>query len=196
MRGWRIVIRFAARASGAFHRSLRDCLFTLSATVGLAPRRYGTNHRCWLFNWYPPAPENRTMNRNFLSFLAAVIVVPIALVLVGARLSSASSRTTPGPLDVPTLGANLSAAPAEDTAVFAGGCFWGVEAVFDHVRGVKRAISGYAGGTRAGPSYEQVSSGETGHAGSVGGNYDPSRASLGKLVQLLFSGPHAPTDLN
>src|SRR5437762_533664 len=92
------------------------------------------------------------MNRNFLSFVAAVIIVPIALVLVGARLGSASSRTTTGPLNVPAFDAELSAAPAEDTAVFAGGCFWGVEAVFDHVKGVKRAISGYAGGTLASPT--------------------------------------------
>jgi len=136
------------------------------------------------------------MNRNFLSFLAAVIVVPIALVLVGAGLSSASSRTTSGPLNVPALGAELSAAPAEDTAVFAGGCFWGVEAVFDHVKGVKRAISGYAGGTLASPSYEQVSSGETGHAESVEVIYDPSQVSYGKLLQIFFSVAHDPTQLN
>ena len=136
------------------------------------------------------------MNRNFLSFLAAVIVVPIALVLVGARLSSASSRTTSGPLNVPAFGAELSAAPAEDTAVFAGGCFWGVEAVFDHVKGVKRAISGYAGGTLASPSYEQVSSGETGHAESVEVIYDPSQVSYGKLLQIFFWVAHDPTQLN
>jgi peptide-methionine (S)-S-oxide reductase len=136
------------------------------------------------------------MNRNFLSFLAAVVVVPIALVLVGARLTSASSRAAEGPVDVPALGAELSAAPAEDTAVFAGGCFWGVEAVFDHVKGVKRAISGYAGGQLAHPSYEQVSSGETGHAESVEVIYDPSQVSYGKLLQIFFSVAHDPTQLN
>src|SRR5437762_5105482 len=136
------------------------------------------------------------MNRNFLSFVAAVIIVPIALVLVGARLGSASSRTTTGPLNVPAFGAELAAAPAEDTAVFAGGCFWGVEAVVDHVKGVKRTISGYAGGEVANPSYEQVSTGDTGHAESVEVIYDPSQVSYGKLLQIFFSVAHDPTQLN
>ena len=84
----------------------------------------------------------------------------------------------------------------EDTAVFAGGCFWGVEAVYDHVKGVKRAISGYAGGDVAAPSYEQVSTGDTGHAESVEVIYDPSQVSYGKLLQIFFSVAHDPTQLN
>jgi peptide-methionine (S)-S-oxide reductase len=82
------------------------------------------------------------------------------------------------------------------TAVFAGGCFWGVEAVFDHVKGVKRAISGYAGGNATSPSYEQVSTGDTGHAESVEVIYDPSQISYGKLLQIFFSVVHDPTQLN
>src|SRR6185437_1605493 len=124
------------------------------------------------------------------------VATPIALVLIGFRLSSASSRNTDIPLNAPTLGAELTAAPAEDTAVFAGGCFWGIEAVFDHVKGVKRAISGYAGGQLANPSYEQVSTGDTGHAESVEVIYDPSQVSYGKLLQIFFSVAHDPTELN
>ena len=136
------------------------------------------------------------MNRNFLNYGVALVAIPIALVLIGFRLSSASSRNTDVPLNAPTLGAELAASPTEDTAVFAGGCFWGVEAVFDHVKGVKRAISGYAGGQLANPSYEQVSTGTTGHAESVEVIYDPSQVSYGKLLQIFFSVAHDPTQLN
>ncbi len=82
------------------------------------------------------------------------------------------------------------------TAVFAGGCFWGVQAVFQHVRGVKSALSGYAGGKVASPSYEQVSSGTTGHAEVVRVVYDPSQITYGQLLRVLFSVAHDPTQLN
>jgi peptide-methionine (S)-S-oxide reductase len=138
------------------------------------------------------------MNRSpsLLNYAIALVVIPIALLLLGVRLSSGASRAGDGPLSIPTLGTELAAAPAEDTAVFAGGCFWGVEAVFDHVKGVKRAISGYAGGQLANPSYEQVSTGTTGHAESVEVIYDPSEVSYGKLLQIFFSVAHDPTQLN
>jgi peptide-methionine (S)-S-oxide reductase len=86
--------------------------------------------------------------------------------------------------------------PALDTAVFAGGCFWGVEAVFEHVRGVRDVVSGYAGGREARPSYEQVSSGETGHAESVQVVYDPSAVSYATLLRVFFSVAHDATELN
>ena len=95
--------------------------------------------------------------------------------------------------------ATLNVAPvakAEQVAVFAGGCFWGVEAVFEHVKGVIRVTSGYAGGTAASPSYEAVSSGETGHAESVEIVFDPTQISYGKLMQIFFSVAHDPTQLN
>jgi peptide-methionine (S)-S-oxide reductase len=94
---------------------------------------------------------------------------------------------------------NAAAAPVakgEQTAVFAGGCFWGVEAVFEHVKGVIRVTSGYAGGTVASPSYEHVSSGSTGHAESVQVVFDPTQISYGKLMQIFFSVAHDPTQLN
>jgi peptide-methionine (S)-S-oxide reductase len=87
-------------------------------------------------------------------------------------------------------------AGALDTAVFAGGCFWGIEAVFEHVKGVQDAVSGYAGGRVASPSYEDVSSGETGHAESVRLVFDPAVVSYGKLLQVFFSVAHDPTELN
>ena len=80
--------------------------------------------------------------------------------------------------------------------VFAGGCFWGVQWVFEHVKGVTSAVSGYAGGTTASPSYEDVSSGATGHAESVRVTYDPAQVSFGQLLQVFFSVAHDPTQLN
>lgn len=136
------------------------------------------------------------MNRSLPNFAAALVVIPVALVLFAARLTSGASRSTDGPVNAPSLDARVTGAPTEDTAVFAGGCFWGVEAVFDHVKGVKRAISGYAGGDVSSPSYEQVSTGDTGHAESVEVIYDPSQVSYGKLLQIFFSVAHDPTQLN
>jgi peptide-methionine (S)-S-oxide reductase len=83
-----------------------------------------------------------------------------------------------------------------DTAVFAGGCFWGVEAVFDHVKGVQDVISGYAGGNSASPSYADVGTGETGHAESVRVVYDPAVVSYATLMRVFFSVAHDATQLN
>jgi len=95
------------------------------------------------------------------------------------------------------IGLPLTNAPrAEATAVFAGGCFWGIEAVFEHVKGVTRVTSGYAGGTVDSPSYEEVSSGATGHAESVEIVYDPTQVSYGTLMRIFFSVAHDPTQLN
>ncbi|HKR07609.1 MAG TPA: peptide-methionine (S)-S-oxide reductase MsrA, partial [Gemmatimonadaceae bacterium] len=135
------------------------------------------------------------MNRPFSGYFALVIVLPLALLLIASRLTSGAPRTDV-PVAVPTVGAELATAAAEDTAVFAGGCFWGIEAVFEHVKGVKQAISGYAGGQLANPTYEQVSTGDTGHAESVEVIYDPAQVSYGKLLQIFFSVAHDPTQLN
>lgn len=82
------------------------------------------------------------------------------------------------------------------TAVFAGGCFWGVQGVFQHVRGVSQAVSGYAGGSAATAHYEQVGGGDTGHAEAVQITYDPQQVSYGTLLQVFFSVAHDPTQLN
>src|SRR6476620_9645796 len=93
-------------------------------------------------------------------------------------------------------GVHLSAFAADQTAVFAGGCFWGVEAVFEHVKGVRSVVAGYSGGTKATANYEAVSSGRTGHAESVKVTFDPSVVSYQQLLFVFFSVAHDPTELN
>jgi len=82
------------------------------------------------------------------------------------------------------------------TMVVAGGCFWGVQGVFQHVKGVQQAVSGYTGGTKVHPSYEDVSGGDTGHAESVKISYDPTKVSYGELLRIFFAVAHNPTELN
>jgi peptide-methionine (S)-S-oxide reductase len=89
-----------------------------------------------------------------------------------------------------------SPAATSETAVFAGGCFWGVQGVFQHVKGVTSAVSGYAGGEKKSAEYETVSSGTTGHAESVQVRYDPKQVTYGRLLQVYFSVAHDPTQLN
>ncbi len=91
---------------------------------------------------------------------------------------------------------SVNAAPTEQTAVFAGGCFWGVDAVFKHVKGVTNVESGYAGGNAATAHYEMVSEGNTGHAESVRVRFDPAKISYQQLLQVFFSVAHDPTELN
>jgi peptide-methionine (S)-S-oxide reductase len=91
---------------------------------------------------------------------------------------------------------NPKAAGPPQTAVLAGGCFWGVQGVFEHVRGVQKVIAGYAGGDKASAEYETVSSGTTGHAESVKITFDPAEISYGQILQIAFSVVHDPTQLN
>ena len=106
-----------------------------------------------------------------------------------AALASVGFKAAPPPaLDPPASGMR--------TAVLAGGCFWGVEAVFEHVRGVRAVTSGYAGGTRGDATYDKVSSERTGHAEAVKISYDPSQVSYGDLLRIFFSVAHDPTQLN
>jgi peptide-methionine (S)-S-oxide reductase len=100
------------------------------------------------------------------------------------------------PINPPLADMPNSTPSGTGRAVFAGGCFWGVQAVFQHTKGVTSAVSGYAGGTPATPSYEQVSSGATGHAESVEITFDPKQISYGRLLQIYFSVAHDPTQLN
>jgi len=97
---------------------------------------------------------------------------------------------------LPPPAQDLPASGERATAVFAGGCFWGVQAVFQHTQGVLNAVSGYAGGTRETATYQAIGSGRTGHAESVQVTYDPRRVSYGKLLQIYFSVAHDPTQLN
>ncbi|MBU1214516.1 MAG: peptide-methionine (S)-S-oxide reductase MsrA [Gammaproteobacteria bacterium] len=99
-------------------------------------------------------------------------------------------------LPAPAVDAPLAVKPTRQTAVFAGGCFWGVELVFQHVKGVVSATSGYAGGTANTARYDAVSRGSTGHAEAVQVVYDPSKVSYGQLLKIFFAVAHDPTQLD
>jgi len=96
----------------------------------------------------------------------------------------------------PVIDAPLATAKGQQTAVIAGGCFWGIQAVFQHVKGVIRATSGYSGGEAPAAEYDRVSGGNTGHAESVRIIYDPSQISYGQLLKVFFAVAHDPTQLN
>lgn len=123
---------------------------------------------------------------------------------LGRRLALFSAAVTLGSMvvSVPVVGQHLAAGAAhaagagEEMAVFAGGCFWGVQAVFQRVKGVRRAVSGYAGGSANSAHYEVVSSGTTGHAESVQVTYDTEQISYAELLKVFFSVAHDPTQLN
>ena len=97
---------------------------------------------------------------------------------------------------IPPPAAEAPAPAGLETAVIAGGCFWGIQAVYQHVKGVTNAVSGYAGGAQKQADYETVSSGTTGHAESVQVTFDPKQISYGKILQIYFSVAHNPTELN
>ena len=100
------------------------------------------------------------------------------------------------PFPKPTVDEPLAAAKGQESAVLAGGCFWGVQAVFEHLKGVTSVTAGYSGGRMKSPSYEMVSSGLTGHAESVSIAFDPSQISYGQILMVYFAVAHDPTQLN
>ena len=114
--------------------------------------------------------------------------------LAAAALLAMSASLWAGSLPDPKI--DEPPTPGTETAVLAGGCFWGVEGVFEHVKGVKEVVSGYAGGDADTASYRQVSSGTTRHAESVRVTYDPSQVTYGELLKVFFSVAHDPTELN
>jgi peptide-methionine (S)-S-oxide reductase len=133
-----------------------------------------------------------TGNQALRSILTrTVLLLAVSLSASGCQRADASPASP-----VPRAAQLPEAVAAADTAVFAGGCFWGVEAVFRHVRGVSSSVSGYAGGRVANPSYEDVSRGDSGHAEAVQVVYDPSVVSYGTLLEVFFSVAHDPTELN
>jgi peptide-methionine (S)-S-oxide reductase len=107
----------------------------------------------------------------------------------------AHSQEAPTKIPPPTLDEHVGASHSE-TAVFAGGCFWGVQGVFQHVRGVQQVVSGYTGGVAKTAHYDRVSEGDTGHAESVQITFDPTQVSYGRLLQVFFSVAHNPTQLD
>ena len=130
--------------------------------------------------------------------LTAAVAGAAALVAVAPRATQLSDapRSRVSVLPSPSLDVRDATRRGDEVAVFAGGCFWGIEAVFEHLKGVKHAESGYAGGEAKSPSYAQVSSGSTGHAESVRVVFDPSQVSYGQLLQVFFGVAHNPTQLN
>ena len=121
-----------------------------------------------------------------------------ASLLALAGLHGVPSVAGEAAVKIPPLAGEAAVEPkaAEAVAVFAGGCFWGVQGVFQHTRGVLQAVSGYAGGSKATASYALVGSGLTGHAEAVQITYDPKQVSYGQLLQIFFSVVHDPTQLN
>jgi len=128
--------------------------------------------------------------------MRAVLKLGFAFFLVGGITACGTATASVTAIPDPILDAPLTSARGEQTAVLAGGCFWGVEAVFEHVKGVIKVTSGYSGGAASTAQYETVSSGETGHAESVRIIYDSSQISYGRLLKVFFSVAHDPTELN
>ncbi len=126
--------------------------------------------------------------------MSAVVIVAAAgglcVAILGAARAEKAVVIPPPTLDNPKIAGPLQ------TAVVAGGCFWGVHGVYQHVRGVRKVLSGYAGGTKATADYEMVSRGDTGHAESVEIVFDPKELSYGEVLQIYFSVAHDPTQLN
>ncbi len=125
--------------------------------------------------------------------------IRFALILFAALLGATACNAKASPaaaVPAPVLDAARTAGPSQQTAVLSGGCFWGIQAVFQHVKGVISATSGYSGGSAKTAEYEIVSTGETGHAESVQIVYDPSQITYGELLRVFFSVAHDPTQLN
>jgi peptide-methionine (S)-S-oxide reductase len=123
-------------------------------------------------------------------YTAAISALAIALI------SAVPARAAEDAVIIPAPTQDVQASGGIQTAVVAGGCFWGVQGVFQHTAGVVNAVSGYAGGSKASAGYNMVSTGATGHAESVEIKYDPKKISYGKILQIFFSVAHDPTQLN
>jgi peptide-methionine (S)-S-oxide reductase len=135
---------------------------------------------------------HRVRRRILQGGLVALAAIPLAG-LAGRLVAAAETAVVipPPAVDGPSAGAGTL-----QTAVLAGGCFWGVQAVYQHTKGVTKALSGYAGGQKDSAHYEMVGTGRTGHAESVSITYDPQQISYGKILQIYFSVAHNPTELN
>ncbi len=126
-----------------------------------------------------------SLNRLLLAF-------GLAASLTGCTVNAASHM----PLPPPNADASLAKASGKQTAVFAGGCFWGTQAVFERVKGVLKTTTGYSGGSASSATYDQVTTETTGHAESVQVVFDPSKITYGELLRIFFSVAHDPTQLN
>jgi peptide-methionine (S)-S-oxide reductase len=134
------------------------------------------------------------MSRSPFSRLSLCAVAFGALAITAFAV--APSRAADDAVVIPAPAADVPASDSTQTVVVAGGCFWGVQGVFQHTAGVVNAVSGYAGGSKSTADYNFVSTGTTGHAESVQIKYDPKKISYGKILQIFFSVVHDPTQLN
>src|SRR5215471_15310201 len=134
------------------------------------------------------------MSKSILRIaLAGCLLAAVAVIFNRSNVVASESPTA---LPKPAVDESLATSPGQQTAVIAGGCFWGIQAVFQHVKGVVSATSGYSGGGASTAEYEVVSTGTTNHAESVKIVFDPSKITYGQLLQVFFSVAHDPTQLN
>ena len=132
------------------------------------------------------------LRRNLTGGLLGAFALTALIIAVTAVRAGAAEEA----VVIPPPGMDEKSSAKTEKAVFAGGCFWGVQGVFQHVKGVSNAVSGYSGGAKETASYETVSGGKTGHAEAVEVTYDPAQVSYGQLLQIFFSVAHNPTQLN
>ena len=135
-------------------------------------------------------------DRSTGAFVSDKVLGIIAVIAIAAGAWWASNSAAEKAVKLPAPAFDAAVAGTQETAVFAGGCFWGVQAVFQHTAGVLNAVSGYAGGAKETANYTMVTTGQTGHAEAVQVTYDPRQVSYGKLLQIFFSVAHDPTQLN
>ncbi len=133
---------------------------------------------------------SRSQFSRYSLYAAAIGALAITAFVVGPSLAAEDAVIIPAPA------VDAKASGGIQTVVVAGGCFWGVQGVFQHTAGVVNAVSGYAGGSKNTADYSTVSTGATGHAESVEIKYDPNKISYGKILQIFFSVAHDPTQLN
>ena len=139
-------------------------------------------------------PFSISRSSTLRSAKRSVLPTLVAVIGIGWQLASCAAEA---PVNVPAPEMDNPKQPgALQTAVLSGGCFWGVQGVYEHVKGVEKAVSGYAGGDRSTAQYEAVGRGTTGHAESVQITFDPAKVSYGELLQIFFSVVHDPTQLN
>jgi peptide-methionine (S)-S-oxide reductase len=172
--------------------------------LGIPDSRSATSAAGWtrrtLVEWRRPTfePEATMASRRWVILAAAVGLAAVAAASFGAPPTTAPFATAARSTAVPAPSLDLLAVPRDgtETAVLAGGCFWGVQGVYQHVKGVSRAESGYVGGSPDTADYESVTTGTTGHAESVRITYDPAQVTYGQILHIFFSVVHDPTQLN
>jgi peptide-methionine (S)-S-oxide reductase len=138
----------------------------------------------------------RSLRTNLIRLAAVLCALSLQLTACTGLFSELGSAAPATNIPAPAVDEPVGTPGAHETAVLAGGCFWGVQGVFEHVKGVSRAVSGYAGGAASTASYDQVSTGTTGNAESVQITYDPSQITYGQLLRIFFSVVQDPTQLD